>query len=92
MHFLDGPLELLHDFSVVLAELHADDLRHVPLVLLKLLDLGVQRVLLELKALGLLPEDRGSDLGLEAVHGLLEEDEQAARTIQLIDKLVALLE
>ena len=92
MHFLDGPLELLHDFSVVLAELHADDLRHVPLVLLKLLVLGVQRVLLELKALGLLPEDRGSDLVLEAEHGLLEEDEQAARAIQLINKLVALLE
>ena len=92
MHFLDSPLELFHDFSVVLAELHADNLRHVPLVLLQLLNLGVKRVLLELKALGLLPEDRGSDLVLEAVHGLLEEDEQAARAIQLIDKLVALLE
>ena len=81
MHFLDGPLELLHDFSVVLCEVLADDLRHVLLVILQLLNLGVKRVLLELEALGLLPEDRGADLVLEAEHGLLEEDEQAARAI-----------
>ena len=53
----------------------------MPLVILQLLNLGVQCILLELEALGLLPEDRGADLVLEAVHGLLEEDEQAARAI-----------
>ena len=45
------------------------------LVVVQLFNLSVQRILLQLKLLGLLPEDLVTDLSFQAKHGLLEEDE-----------------
>ena len=85
-------LESGHDLVIVVGELFADDLRHVTFVVVKLFDLGVQGILLQFELLGLLTEDFSADLGLQAKHVLLEENEEAAGAVELVNQLVAFLE
>ena len=44
------------------------------LVIVKLFNLDVEGILLQLELLSLLAKDLASDLGLQAVHSLLEQD------------------
>lgn len=62
------------------------------LIVIELLNLEIELVLLKLELLGLVCQDLLLDLGLEAVHGLLEKNEQSTCAVKLVDELVAFFE
>jgi len=62
------------------------------LVVVQLFDLGVQSILLQLEFLGLLAKNFIANLTFETIHGLLEEDQQSACAVELVDELIAFLE
>lgn len=62
------------------------------LVVIQLFDLGVQSILLQLEFLGLLAKNFIANFTFETIHGLLEEDQQSACAVELVDELIAFLE
>lgn len=60
-------------------------------VVSKLLNLSVKCIFLKFESLGLFTEDLATNLIFQTKHCLLEENQQAARAVKLVDKLVSLL-
>jgi len=90
---------LLHDLllsavqlvGLLLPILHEASL-DVLLVVCEPLDCSVKFIFLKAELLMLLTYNLVENLLFKPVHGLLEQDEESARVVQLVDELVALLE
>ena len=84
-------LEPLHALMIITNEILVHHLTDGLLIIVQFLYLRIQSILRQLELLGLVAQNLILNLSFQPKHRLLEQNQQSARTVKLVDELITLL-